>query len=160
MNDPLDAVFITGAELMKLRDMIDGYILLVDSAIKRLSDNQEETLTSATVKAAEEIAQLRARIDALENDIVCAFCGTHYKADSVPPQHYLTCEQSPLVQRIAEQARQLDEARALMDEITDNYIVSIDKDGLSYVNTNIIIDMIDFLVDNPANPAPQENAAQ
>lgn len=62
MNDPLDAVFITGAELMKLRDMIDGYILLVDSAIKRLSDNPEETLTSATVKAAEELAQLRATV--------------------------------------------------------------------------------------------------
>jgi hypothetical protein len=49
-----------------------------------------------------QVAQQAERIAALENDIVCAFCGTHYRADDVPPEHWRTCEKSPLVQAINE----------------------------------------------------------
>lgn len=103
----------------------------------------------------DELAQLRARIDALENDIICAFCGSHYKADDVPPQHYQTCGQSPLVQRIAEQARQLDEARNLIDQSeTDAMAISNMTDGYESEMAEHLANQLGRWL--AANPAPQE----
>ncbi len=59
-------------------------------------------LRASIATLTEQNAQQAARIAELENDVICAFCGTHYHADDVPPEHWRMCDKSPLVQRIKE----------------------------------------------------------
>lgn len=110
-------------------------------------------------RARDELAQLHARIDALENDIICAFCGAHYKADDVPPQHYMTCEQSPLVQRIAEQARQIEEARELRTlavSLVDALGYYMDADQEPQVVLDAEMALGNWLAANPAQQEAQD----
>lgn len=136
------------ADLAQLKSLIEGQQYGIDSAIKRLSDDPEETLTGATVKATETIAQLRAENAELkENDARtidrCDTCGCVLIEDVLEGDDEYSdpycpaCRCRELSATVTDQARQLAEAREIIEPfsiIGDVFSKQDNHDDSSWTN--------------------------